>query len=227
VIDPVADALRAAGSGSALAYPLCFAAGLVSSIGPCVAPRYIAVAALSNGPRPRRNVTAFIAGTIGAYVVLGLGAASLSRLWSSSSVAYAAVALVLAAGGAVTIVRAGGERGPCAHREPADRVQRVGTGSAGLGAPFLLGASGALIVSPCCTPFVAAIAGFTTLSGRAATGASLLAAFAFGHALPLLFAGALGMRLTRLFARLSSSQAPAIVAGSLMLALAAYYGVLA
>ena len=91
----------------------------------------------------------------------------------------------------------------------------------------MLGASSAFVVSPCCTPIVAGIAGLTTASGHSAAGAMLLAAFACGHALPIVSAGALGTRVTRAVRTLAASQASAVVAGTLMLALAAYYGVLA
>lgn len=227
MIDLLGEALRAAGSGSSVAYPLCFAAGTVSSVGPCVAPRYIAVAALANGTRRRWwSIAAYIAGLVGAYTALGLSTGSLSGLWSSSRALYAVLAVALAASGIVTVVGARGGRGPHAHGTPANGYG-AGVISGRLGGPFLLGIAGTLVVSPCCTPFVAAIAGFTMLSGHAATGATLLAAFACGHAVPLVFAGALGAPFTTLFARLSCAQAPKVVAGSLMLALGCYYGALA
>jgi cytochrome c biogenesis protein CcdA len=87
--------------------------------------------------------------------------------------------------------------------------------------------SSAFVVSPCCTPVVAGIAGLTALGGRCGEGIALLVAFALGHALPLLAAGALSARIAALLARPSASSAPAVVSGTLMLALAAYYGVLA
>lgn len=227
VIDLLGEALGAAGSGSGVAYPLCFAAGMATSVGPCVAPRYIAVAALANGTRRGWcSILAFVAGVIGAYVTLGICAASISGLWTSSGALYTGLAVALAGSGIVTVAGACGERGSHAHdRTPEPPPGSVISGR--FGGPFLLGASSALVVSPCCTPFVAAIAGFTVLSGRAATGAALLAAFACGHAVPLVCAGALGTRLTLLFTRLSCAQAPKVVAGALMLALGCYYGALA
>jgi cytochrome c biogenesis protein CcdA len=217
MIDALAESLRAAAAGSPIAYPLVFAAGLATSVGPCVAPRYVAVAALVHAsPHPSRVVGAFLAGLTGTYVVLGLGAGALSRLWSSSTVIYVALAAALAVGGVATLLDD--------HRRHHDRVRAV-PGNAG--GTFLLGASSAFVVSPCCTPAIAGIAGLTTLAGHPLQGSLLLATFALGHGSPLLAAGALGTRISALFARLAASEAPAVIAGTLMLALAAYYGVLA
>jgi cytochrome c-type biogenesis protein len=221
VTDVLGEALRAAGTRSALAYPLVFAAGIITSVGPCAAPRYVAVAALANAsPRPWAIVAAFAAGLVGAYVALGCVAGALGGLWSASAAVYALLAAVLAIGGVVTLLRADGVE----HVHGAARIERNG---ASAGGTFLLGASSAFVVSPCCTPVAAGIAGLTITSGRAADGVALLAAFACGHAVPVLAAGALGTRLSGALRRFASSQAPPIVAGSSMLALAAYYGTLA
>lgn len=222
MIDVLGDALAAAAARSVLAYPLVFAAGVVTSVGPCAAPRYVAVAALAQAARrPWAVTSAFVAGLVGAYVVLGCAAGTAGALWSASRAVYAALAVALAASGVVTLARANG--GEHAHR-PALGEAAPG---ASVGGTFLLGASGALVVSPCCTPVVAGIAGLTLTSGRAADGVALLVAFACGHALPVVAAGALGTRPCGALRRAAASQAPAVVAGGLMLALAAYYGTLA
>jgi cytochrome c biogenesis protein CcdA len=218
VIDPLGQVLQAVALRSPLACPLAFAAGLATSVGPCVAPRYVAVAALANAARrPWRVVAGFVAGLVGAYVALGLAAGALGRLWSTSSAIYLGLAAALAAGGLVTLLRD-------SHAHAPAQARRV---PVSLGGTLLLGASSALVVSPCCTPALAGIAGLTTLSGRTGEGLALLVAFALGHALPLLGAAALGARAAALLERVSASGAPAVVAASLMLALAAYYGVLA
>lgn len=219
MIDALGESLQAAAHGSPLAYPLVFAAGVITSVGPCVAPRYVAVAALAHGSaHPSRVIGAFLAGLIGAYVTLGLAAGSVGALWSNSTLIYALLALALASGGMLALLRGAPERHRHAHRSAIP-------GNAG--GTFLLGASSAFIVSPCCTPVIAGIAGLTTLGGHALEGALLLAAFGLGHGSPLVVAGAFGTRISRCFARLSASEAPTVISGSLMLALAAYYGVLA
>ena len=213
--DAIGDALRAAAAGSPSAYPLVFVAGLATSIGPCVAPRYVAVAALAQASRrPVVIVGAFVAGTALTYVALAIVAAAVGQLWSASHAVYAGFALILAVAGVAALVRADGRRG-CAHLH------------ARAGGPFLLGATSALVVSPCCTPVVAALAGLTALAGHTGTAIALSATFALGHGSPLIAAGLLGARIAPLFARAAASQAPGIVSGALLLALAAYYGILA
>ncbi|MDQ6942757.1 MAG: sulfite exporter TauE/SafE family protein [Candidatus Eremiobacteraeota bacterium] len=222
MIDAVSAGLHAVATRSPLAYPLVFAAGAVTSIGPCAAPRYVALAALVNASRrPARIIAAFVAGLVGAYVVLGVAAGAVGALWSASRLVYAGLAMVLAVAGVVTLLRGG-----TSHVHESTRVHHAGA-RASLGGTFLLGASSAFVVSPCCTPVVAGIAGLTTASGHTGEGVALLAAFAFGHALPIVSAGALGTRVARGLRHVAESHAPAVAAGTLMLALAAYYGVLA
>jgi thioredoxin:protein disulfide reductase len=231
VIDLLGESLRAVGTRSALAYPLVLSAGVVTSVGPCAAPRYVAVAALAQATRaPWKIVAAFAAGLVAAYVALGALASAvgtagsaLGSLWSASSYVYGALATALLAGGVFTLIRASdpATSRPCEHGTASSR------GAASAGGVFLLGASSVLVVSPCCTPVVAGIAGLTLATGRAFNGVALLAVFACGHAVPVAFAGALGDRFASVLRRLAASQAPAIVSGALMIALAAYYGVLA
>jgi cytochrome c-type biogenesis protein len=223
VIDLLGEGLRAVATRSVLAYPVVFAAGAVTGVGPCAAPRFVAVAALAGAARrPRVLVAAFAAGVAGAYVALGFAAEALGALWSLSAPVYLVLASAFGAGALVTLLRPGGHsHGACTEHRPAH------PGGASLGAAFLLGASSVAVVAPCCTPMIAAIAGLTLGGGRAADGALLLAAFACGHVLPVLCIGALGSRLADALGPIAESGAPAVVAGGLMLALAAYYGVLA
>jgi cytochrome c biogenesis protein CcdA len=231
VIDLLGESLRAVGTRSALAYPLVLGAGMVTSVGPCAAPRYVAVAALAQAARaPWTVVAAFAAGLVAAYVALGAlasgvgtAASALGSLWSASSYVYGALAIALLAGGVFTLVRATGTTAS----DRCERGTRCDASAMSFGGMFLLGASSVLVVSPCCTPVVAGIAGLTLATGRALDGVALLALFACGHAVPVAFAGALGDRFASLVRRLAASQAPAIVSGALMIALAAYYGVLA
>jgi thiol:disulfide interchange protein DsbD len=223
VTDVVSAGLHAVAARSPLAYPFVFAAGAVTSIGPCAAPRYVALAALLNASRrPARVVAAFAAGLVGAYVTIGVAAGALGALWSASRFLYAALAITLAVAGFATLLRV-----DCTSHVHDDVRAGDAGARASFGGTFLLGASSALVVSPCCTPIVAGIAGLTTAGGHPAAGATLLAAFACGHALPIVSAGALGTHVARALRHVAVAHASAVVAGTLMLALAAYYGVLA
>ena len=223
MIDAVSAGLHAVATHSPLAYPLVFVAGAVTSVGPCAAPRYVALAALVNVSRkPKRIIAVFVAGLVGAYVALGAAAGALGALWTVSRFVYAALAVALTVAGLVMLLRGG-----AAPHEHGNVHTHDNGARASLGGTFLLGASSAFVVSPCCTPVVAAIAGLTTASGHTGVGVALLAAFACGHALPIVSAGAVGTRLVRVLRPVAASHASAVVAGTLMLALAAYYGVLA
>ncbi len=219
MIDVLSDGLRAAATRSAAAYPLIALAGAATSVGPCVAPRALAVAALAHrAARPAPVIAAFIAGVLGAYAAVAAGAGAVASLLGASHAAYALLAAALAVAGTITLARANGTQ--CDAR--AHHASR----RSGLGGVALLGASSALVVSPCCAPAVAAIAGLTAASGRA-DGVALAAAFAFGHALPLVAAGMAGARVASGLRTIAAHQAPAIVSGTLMLALAAFYGAVA
>jgi cytochrome c biogenesis protein CcdA len=96
-----------------------------------------------------------------------------------------------------------------------------------MGGAMLLGASFALVVSPCCTPLVAGIVAYTSASGSAAYGSLLLVSFALGHALPIIPVAFGVNRAARLLQRHAVRQAASVVSATLMLALSAYYAVLA
>jgi thiol:disulfide interchange protein DsbD len=224
VIDVIGEALRSVAMRSPASYPLVLGAGILTSVGPCTAPRYIAVAALAQAARrPAAVIACFVAGLVGAYVIIGFAAGAVAAVATASTPIYAALAIALGVGAVVTLLRA--ERPHVACHDRAALLE-AGDG-AGFGGVFLLGAASALVVSPCCTPVVAGIAGLTVNGGRSTDGGALLATFACGHALPVAAAGMLGTRTSALLQRVTASQAPAVVAGGLMLALAAYYGTLA
>jgi cytochrome c-type biogenesis protein len=218
MFDPVTQGLAAVSTRSPYAPALVFAAGAVTSIGPCVAPRFIAVAGLAAGKSRRDTailVAAFIGGLTTAYAAFGAASSLLGRAAQFSTYTYAALAIVLAAGGCVTLWR---EERVCAHTKPSGC-------NAGAGGALLLGASFALVLSPCCTPVVLGILAYTSAVGSVAYGSALLACYALGHALPIV-AVASGMRgVTGMLRRNSVRQAAAVVSGTLMLALAAFYAV--
>ncbi len=84
-----------------------------------------------------------------------------------------------------------------------------------------------MILSPCCGPVIAAlgsVAAGNTFDVRAAT---LVVAFAAGHAVPLLAAGSGAARVRGVLQNHSLSAASSVVAGGLMIALASYYALLA
>ena len=218
MIDPVTLAVDAIGRGDATRLPIVALAGIVTSLGPCVAPRYVAIAALLGERRRTLTIATFVAGMLAAYAALGFGVGILGQLAGHASVLYFVLAIALAGAGAATLLR-----GPrCDHAHDGPRAARPRR----LSGVFSLGAASAFVVSPCCTPVVAAVVGMTAFDGNPLSRAALLGAFALGHAAPLFVVGSLGSLCARTFRIWNAGPAPAVVSGTLMLALGIYYGLL-
>lgn len=217
--DAIGAAISAAAAQSAWAPALAFAAGAVTSLGPCVAPRFVAIAALGTSPGVARwkAIGMFSAGLCLSYVALGVAGGALMRVVAISVEMYALLALALLVLG----LRALWRRPSQHHCTPIEQKSRSS------GSVFLLGTSFALVTSPCCTPVVVVLGALAAARSSSAFGALLIGAFALGHALPLAVAGFgwnwIGSRLD------TSVLGPAAetVSGALMLALAGYYGALA
>lgn len=219
MMDPLAAVSSALVNGSPAAIGTIFIAGVVSSIGPCVAPRYLAIAGFASGSRrPTRAAAAFVTGLVGAYLLLGYTAGWLGSIRALATIVDASMAAALLAAGAVMIWRA----------EPAEH-ERCSHPSRDLpaGGPLLLGAASAFVVSPCCTPMLAAIVATASELGRPLAGAALLGCFAVGHALPLFLAGTPGAFIGRFRLTGVAAQSPAVIGGALLLCLGAFYGALA
>jgi cytochrome c-type biogenesis protein len=217
MIDPIASAIAAAALQSPWAPASAFAAGVATSVGPCVAPRFVAVAALASSPGVARwkAVSAFAAGLCASYVALGVAAGFAARIAAISAHVYALLALALLAFGLKTLWS---EAPTCLHGDPKPRS---------LGGACLLGMSFALVASPCCTPVIVVLGSLAASGPSPAFGALLIGSYSAGHALPLVGAGFGWQWLgTRLDVR-AWRPAMQTVGGALLLALAGYYGVLA
>ncbi len=196
--------------------PLVFCAGVAGSAGPCLAPRFIAAAGCA-GADPRhagRIVAAYLAGLIAAYGCLGYAIGLVANLIQLSSWTFAILAISFTLAGIAGLVRADGV--DCAPHAASPR----GTS---LGAIFLVGASSALVLSPCCTPLVSAIGAYGAAEGRPLHAAMLLAVYALGHGLaPASLA--LGLRsLATPLRRFALNQATAIAGNAILLVLGGYY----
>ena len=207
-------ALESVAQQSAAALGFCFTAGLMTSLGPCVAPRLIAaasIAASTSGWRRRILLQiSLAAGLCVGYLLVGVCADLLASLVSNVSVIYAVLAAALFIAGVRTIVTANGHGG-CITMPS----QRFATPT------FLFGVSFALVLSPCCTPIIAAIAQIAHFSGDWVFTSACIVSFACGHAVPMLCTGTCGIALRSSLVRFES--ACSIVAGSLLVGMAAYY----
>lgn len=219
MFDPIALGLRAVAEGSPGAFPLCLAAGIVSSAGPCAAPRLLAITGLAGTGDVRRSriepIVTYACGMIAVYALFGASASLFVRSIDLSIPLYGAIAAVLIVCGVLTLWngRNAHDHAPAAKHSP--------------GGTFMLGASSAFVFSPCCTPLMAAIVTFGASSGRPAYAAAALAVFGLGHALPALLLGSFAARIARNVHALGHAQPLAIVTGALFLAMGGYYAVLA
>jgi len=205
---------------TAFAPALVFGAGVASSFGPCVAPRFIAVVSCAGASHGRRTlvVPVFLAGLVVAYASFGIASGLLGRAIELSVWTYRLVAVAMLASGVVSLVRA---RPQAAHAHEDEHAPTS------LGAVFLLGASFAFVLSPCCTPLVAGILAYASTVGDPLYGATLLAAFALGHGLPVALLGLGAGRAVEALRRVSLHQATAVASSILMICLSAFYAVLA
>ena len=188
-------------------------AGVATSVGPCVAPRFVAVVAIAqSGSRRARyeRVSAFACGVAAGYAVLTSAMSMLTRLtaWTSAIDGLLAAVFVIAA------IRS-------ATSSARHRCRDESTASAGRA--FVTGMSLSLVGSPCCAPV---LLGLAALSGSTITPAAVAIAagcFALGHVIPLVAVGSVAAEAVRAFAAPSWANARATVACGLFLGLGAFY----
>jgi cytochrome c-type biogenesis protein len=219
-MSPQASAVALVAHGSPWAWIAVFAAGVVSSLGPCASPRIVALAALVvRSGRPLVVGTAFISSLVGTYAGIGFAGGALGDLVRSASWIYATVALAGIVGGLVTLV--GGLSDHCGVHATHDLDV-----TNAISAAVLSGVGFALMISPCCTPILGVVLAYTSARGEAARGAGLLAVYGLGHAAPLLPVVLGGGGAAGRIASSVWSDAVRVAAGSCMIGLGGYYALL-
>ncbi len=195
-----------------------FSLGLITSVGPCVAPRYLALVALvENSDAKTRWMRSawFLGGLAVCYVALTAVTSWAVRIQSISEFVYAALALSFLLIGLNRLV----VRVRCEHWQASQPPTSRGW-------LWLVGAALGLVISPCCNP-VLGLAG-TFSAGSSATAALVsTTAFMIGHLGPIALA-ACGLGAGAKFLRIERWGDPVTtISAALMLALAVYYGLLA
>jgi len=218
MIDVNAVTVAAIATKSEWAYPLVYAVGVLSSTGPCAAPRVLAFSSfMLRSANPKRTAAAFLAGTLGMYAVLGYVGGLVANLVGIASWVYGAIAVAAILGGIWTVIGASW----CEHDAP-----RPAKSGDALGAAFLTGAGFSLVVSPCCTPLIGVVVAYAGSMGGSWTAALLLVCFGLGHASPVFTAMIFGKRLAAFITTSRFSQGASVVGGTAMVALGAYYALL-
>jgi len=196
-----------------------FAAGVAGSIGPCAAPRYLALAGLAGGAETKtrlRTLAAFIAGVVCGSAAVVTSTTLLTRALQWSSPLYASLSALFVAYGVFALFF---------RRE--HRCSAVRTRVASFGGAFGVGAACAALPSPCCTPALLALGAVGSASPSVAFGAVIAGAFAMGHLLPLIAVSLAADPMAKAFSARNAQGAVQTVGAGLSIALGAYYGVLA
>lgn len=183
LLEGLAEAMAA---GSCWLYPLAFAAGLVTSLNPCVFPMFAAVAGyvMAHGEgRLGRNMQmagAFVAGLAAVYVMLGVVAGSfVGQLLGLSHRQWCVVVGVVCVVAGVFMAELVPFEVPSASL-----AHRYFRRLAGVPGALALGALMGLVATPCATPPLVVIVSCGAASGSALYGGTLLFFYSLGHALP-------------------------------------------
>lgn len=186
-----------------------YGAGLLTSLSPCALSLVpLTMAYLTDdGTDPARDqrtllfrAATFTVGLATSLSVLGLSATLAGKLFGSAGAGALGAALPLTAS-AVAIVMGLNLLDLVSLRLPSfDAALQLERFPPSLQA-FLLGATSALIASPCSTPVLASILGFVAASGEPYLGAGLLFSYSLGYSTPLLLAGLLSGTVTSFIAK--------------------------
>ncbi|MGD0969375.1 MAG: cytochrome c biogenesis protein CcdA [Candidatus Aquilonibacter sp.] len=193
-----------------------FLAGLATSLGPCVAPRFLALAALvanMNGRRRWLRVICFMAGLLLCYGMLAVTASLVGAVVALSRFLYVGLALYFLGLGLRALV-------------VAQSCDGARLGDSRPGSVVIVGGAMGLVFSPCCTP-VAGLMATVAVSGSLFTALLAVLAFGLGHVTPLATVG-VGLNVGERSAfRHALNGAMDTIGGGLSLALVCYYGILA
>jgi cytochrome c-type biogenesis protein len=215
------SALHAPGIGTFL---VVFAAGLLTSLGPCslsllpVSLAYLAGfggdSAKPMGGSPWQRSFGFCFGVVFALVCLGTASALLGSIYGQTPEGISLVVAVL------TVVMGLNLLGLVPLRLPSgpdpDRWrQKVPP----FLAPVAAGLAFGLAASPCTTPVLAVLLAWIAETGKPLLGMGLLACFGSGQVLPLLLAGTLAASLPKLLALRAFSRWIPPISGAVLVAL--------
>jgi thiol:disulfide interchange protein DsbD len=190
----------------ALAIPLLFAAGVLTSLTPCIYPMIPITAAIVGGQsvgetKPPRSRTIFltlsyVAGLAIVYATLGVIAGMTGTIFGTISTnpwLYFTMANVL-------IIAALSMLDVLPVRLPANLVQKASTaGTAGRASgAFVMGSVSGLVAAPCGAPVMAAVLTWVATTQRAALGFVYLLSFSIGMCALLVAVGLFSGTLTRL-----------------------------
>ncbi len=200
VIDPDAGI-------SPITYGIAFGGGLISFASPCVlplVPGYLSIitgldvseleeSKRSNALAVTRDTGLFVLGFGTVFVLLGVSATSIGSFVFEQQILLTRVSGALVLGMALFMLGSIHLQAPWLYQERRfhPRLSRYGRA-----APTVAGAAFGFGWTPCIGPVLTSILAIAASSGRATSGASLLAVYTLGLGLPFLVTGLLMGRLT-------------------------------
>lgn len=222
------------GAITPVTYAVAFGGGLISFASPCVlplVPGYLSVitgldvgeleeSKRSNALAVTRDTGLFVLGFGAVFVLLGVSATSIGSFVFDQQILLTRVSGALVLGMALFMLGSIYLQAPWLYQEMRFHPQ---LGRYGRAAPTVAGAAFGFGWTPCIGPVLTSILAIAAASGRASTGAALLAAYTLGLGLPFLITGLLMGRLSTSLRWVQRNLQTIVVASSISLAL---FGVL-
>ncbi len=195
------------GAITPVTYAVAFGGGLISFASPCVlplVPGYLSVitgldvgelqeSRRSNALAVTRDTGLFVLGFGAVFVLLGVSATSIGSFVFDQQILLTRVSGALVLAMALFMLGSIYLQAPWLYQEMRFHPQ---LGRYGRAAPTVAGAAFGFGWTPCIGPVLTSILAIAAASGRATTGAALLAAYTLGLGLPFLVTGLLMGRLS-------------------------------
>ncbi|MEM7285472.1 MAG: cytochrome c biogenesis protein CcdA [Actinomycetota bacterium] len=222
------------GAITPVTYAVAFGGGLISFASPCVlplVPGYLSVVTgldvgelqeskRSNALAVTRDTGLFVLGFGAVFVLLGVSATSIGSFVFDQQILLTRISGALVLAMALFMLGSVYLQAPWLYQEMRFHPQ---LGRYGRAAPTVAGAAFGFGWTPCIGPVLTSILAIAAASGRATTGAALLAAYTLGLGLPFLVTGLLMGRLSSSLRWVQRNLQTIVIVSSISLAL---FGVL-
>lgn len=222
------------GAITPVTYAVAFGGGLISFASPCVlplVPGYLSVVTgldvaeleeskRSNALAVTRDTGLFVLGFGAVFVLLGVSATSIGSFVFDQQILLTRISGALVLAMALFMLGSIYLQAPWLYQEMRFHPQ---LGRYGRAAPTVAGAAFGFGWTPCIGPVLTSILAIAAASGRATTGAALLAAYTLGLGLPFLVTGLLMGRLSTSLQWVQRNLQTIVIVSSISLAL---FGVL-
>lgn len=219
---------------NALSFGVAFVAGIISFLSPCVlplVPGYVSLitgldlAEVREGGRSHalaitRDTGIFVAGFGAVFVLLGVSATRLGGLFFDNQLLLTRISGAMVLAMSLFLLGSIYLQAPWLYREARFHPQ---LGRFGRAAPAVAGAAFGFGWTPCIGPVLTSILAIAATSGRASTGALLLASYSLGLGLPFLLTGLAFSRVAGAFDWVKRHYTGIVIASAAFLA---FFGVL-